>query len=76
MSTKTDKHDNSVAIEGVTRCPCGVKYWESDKCVDCGAAPDLQVAEDREETEPCQKGTSGCCVDHGATQGETDCETW
>lgn len=27
---------NSVAIEGVTRCYCGAKYWEQDVCVSCG----------------------------------------
>lgn len=33
-----DKHGNVIAQEGVTRCPCGAKYWENDKCVSCGAA--------------------------------------
>lgn len=33
------------------------------------------IAEDRDENEPCQKGTVGCCVDH--TPGpETNCEAW
>lgn len=34
----TDKHGNTVAREGVDRCPCGCKYWENDRCVDCGAS--------------------------------------
>jgi hypothetical protein len=34
MST-TDQHNNSYAEEGVDRCDCGCKYWESDRCVDC-----------------------------------------
>lgn len=25
---------------GVTRCPCGCKYWDNDgRCVDCGERP-------------------------------------
>lgn len=27
---------NTIAREGVDRCPCGAKYWEGDRCVDCG----------------------------------------
>lgn len=30
---------------------------------------------DRAETDPCQKGTVGCAVDHPVGP-ETDCETW
>ena len=33
------------------------------------------TAEDRDETEPCQKGTPGCCVDH-VVGTESDCEAW
>jgi len=25
-----------VAREGQDRCACGCKYWEHDKCIDCG----------------------------------------
>lgn len=31
-----DQHGNTVAQEGMDRCFCGCKYWENDKCVDCG----------------------------------------
>ena len=31
-----DKHGNINATEGVDRCVCGCKYWENDKCIDCG----------------------------------------
>jgi hypothetical protein len=31
-----DQHGNVVAVEGCTRCDCGVKYWENDHCVSCG----------------------------------------
>jgi hypothetical protein len=37
MNIKSDTHNNRIAVEGVTRCDCGSKYWESDRCVDCGA---------------------------------------
>lgn len=30
---------------------------------------------DRSETDPCQKGTVGCAVDHPIGT-ETDCECW
>lgn len=29
----------------------------------------------RKETDPCQKGTVGCCVDHDKDRDDT-CETW
>lgn len=32
-------------------------------------------ATDRAETDPCQCGTPGCCVDH-LPGTDTDCETW
>lgn len=32
----TDRHGNTIAIEGCTRCLCGCKYWENDRCIDCG----------------------------------------
>lgn len=27
---------NEIAEEGVDRCFCGCKYWEHDRCIDCG----------------------------------------
>jgi hypothetical protein len=35
-----------------------------------------RIAWEREETEPCQAGTAGCCVDHQPGDPETGCETW
>jgi hypothetical protein len=35
-----------------------------------------EVAWDREETDPCERGTVGCSVKHPATGPEVDCETW
>ena len=32
-----DEHGNTVAREGCSRCDCGCKYWENDRCIDCGA---------------------------------------
>lgn len=34
-----DDHGNQIAVEGSTRCVCGVKYWENDRCIDCGRSP-------------------------------------
>lgn len=31
-----DQHGNVIAKEGCTRCHCGSKYWEKDRCVSCG----------------------------------------
>jgi hypothetical protein len=27
---------NKIAQEGCDRCFCGCKYWENDRCIDCG----------------------------------------
>jgi hypothetical protein len=29
-------HGNAERLDGVDRCYCGSKYWEHDRCVDCG----------------------------------------
>ena len=31
-------HGNTIARDGVDRCDCGCKYWENDRCIDCGAS--------------------------------------
>lgn len=31
-----DRHGNRVREDGVDRCHCGCKYWENDRCIDCG----------------------------------------
>lgn len=31
-----DVHGNRIAEEGCDRCFCGCKYWELDRCIDCG----------------------------------------
>lgn len=31
-----DRLGNVLAREGCDRCVCGCKYWEKDRCVDCG----------------------------------------
>lgn len=33
-----DKLGNEVRREGVDRCYCGCKYWEHDRCIDCGGS--------------------------------------
>lgn len=35
-----DQFNNVVAEEGFTICICGCKYWENDKCIDCGMTPE------------------------------------
>jgi len=37
------------------------------------AAAQRKVARDRAETDYCQRGTQGCCIDHA---GDDDCDTW
>lgn len=44
---ETDQHGNRIAREGCTRCPCGAKYWEADRCVSCGGSVDQVPAADR-----------------------------
>lgn len=34
------------------------------------------TADDRDETDPCERGTVGCSVRHPFSGPETDCETW
>ena len=31
-----DIHGNHFRMEGCDRCWCGCKYWENDRCIDCG----------------------------------------
>lgn len=71
-----DRHGNVIAREGVDRCGCGSKYWEQDRCVDCGERAEHvlpRIATERVEHEPCQAGTVGCAIDH---RGSEPCETW
>lgn len=38
-----DQHGNVKRQEGVDRCYCGCKYWEDDRCIDCGGTePDSE----------------------------------
>lgn len=46
-----DKHGNAVAKEGADRCFCGCKYWEADRCIDCGTTIAYVKAEGSEESE-------------------------
>jgi hypothetical protein len=32
----TDQHGNVFRREGADFCYCGCKYWEKDRCIDCG----------------------------------------
>lgn len=31
-----DEHGNVFRADGLDRCSCGCKYWEDDRCIDCG----------------------------------------
>lgn len=43
----TDAHGNAVRQEGRDRCWCGCKYWENDRCIDCGGTePEPDQSED------------------------------
>lgn len=35
-SAEPKRLGNREAREGCDRCPCGSKYWEADRCIDCG----------------------------------------
>lgn len=37
--------------------------------------PQRVIDWDRDESEPCQAGTPGCCIDHDSDKGG-GCETW
>lgn len=37
---------------------------------------DFEVAEDRAETEPCERLTIGCCVRHRPGPDNDVCRTW
>jgi hypothetical protein len=57
--------------EALRRCTCTGGVW----CDEHNAIPAGRVvALDRDESESCQAGTPGCCIDHG--QDEGTCETW
>lgn len=54
---------------------------EAPWCVIRERASDMRdaaefVVADRAEDEPCERGTVGCCVDHGATPDHDACEAW
>ena len=46
-----DKHGNINAAEGCDRCVCGCKYWENDKCIDCGRMVEVAKNEIRARDE-------------------------
>jgi hypothetical protein len=34
------------------------------------------LANDRQESDPCEKGTRGCSIKHSMSDPDTDCATW
>lgn len=45
MISDNDRLGNKVAQEGCDLCHCGCKYWENDRCVDCGAPVSEKMTE-------------------------------
>jgi len=43
--TIPDSRGNRVRREGYDRCACGCKYWENDRCIDCGSTEPLPEEE-------------------------------
>lgn len=39
---ETPTHGNLTAESGCDRCECGCKYWEYDRCIDCGTTHEVQ----------------------------------
>ncbi len=35
-ASQADPHGNIARENHVDRCYCGSKYWEHDRCIDCG----------------------------------------
>lgn len=42
---RPDRHGNRVRAEGADRCWCGCKYWENDRCIDCGGTEPMTEAD-------------------------------
>src|SRR5262245_24193610 len=38
--------NNQTATEGCSRCECGCKYWENDRCIDCGTIHNAERHDD------------------------------
>lgn len=65
----TTRHDDGTV--SAARCTCG---WAHPKMAVTGGRPHARPIADRPEDEPCEAGTVGCCIDHGA-EGMGSCET-
>ncbi|HET6494071.1 MAG TPA: hypothetical protein VFH61_01755 [Thermoleophilia bacterium] len=46
-----DPNGNKVARSGYDRCSCGCKYWEHDRCIDCGFVLTSIELRDRREAQ-------------------------
>lgn len=64
ISTTTDRNGNYLANDGCDICACGCKYWENDRCIDCGqdVLPDplAQAISDDSPDWPDRDGPSVC----------------
>ncbi len=42
-----DRFGNQLQCEGLARCACGCKYYELDRCVDCGTHAQINLQHPR-----------------------------
>jgi len=42
-----DRHGNQLQCEGLARCACGCKYYELDRCIDCGTHAQINLQHPR-----------------------------
>lgn len=83
--TTPDTPAARLAAEPARRCSrCGATddtalcLWPSGvhSFVTTAAPAAVVYADGRPESDPCEKGTPGCCVSHAATGLASDCECW
>jgi len=55
---------------------CGKRYPHSHPQPASQRRPAFVEATDRDEDEPCEAGTVGCCVDHRCTTADVACQPW
>lgn len=73
--TATHNPHTHTAVAGDERLPCRCAVGRDHTII--SPALGRRYADDRDESEPCQRGTDGCSIDHDAEPGPTgSCETW
>ena len=83
--TAVDLHDIDECGDDCVRCAAEDAFFDDDadhgpgcdgplNCT-CGG-PVRTVALNRAETDACEVGTVGCCIDHDDSSISQGCETW